>query len=419
MSVFGHAPYGYRYVKKSEGDGRARWEIDPVESRHVRLMFEWVGRGCSLGEVARELSARSIATRTGKPRWDRATIRGILINPAYYGEAHYGRERLTPREQGKRTKRGDPKIPRQAKVPQATDPSEHVIITVPAIIDEELFHRVGTHMAENRKRYRQHKTGAKALLSGLTLCGVCGSAYCSRRAPGGEFSYYRCIGTEKNRRYGRAICDNGSVKGEELERLVWSELVGLLNDPGRLKAELERRFNETQPNDRIESLAREVNKLRRRLDRLIDAYEHEMIERDEFESRIAPLRDQYHRESMALASLKGELSESIDVDSAQDALNQFAAQVQASLDTAAPSLQRQLIELLIKQIEIHPTETRIVYRVPQTPFAQSPTNRGLLQHCLPSYNKAQSRAVHSGSWSFAIHLYAVGVIQSVCITPSA
>ena len=182
VSVFGHAPYGYRYVKKSEGDGRARWEIDPVESRHVRLMFEWVGRGCSLGEVARELSARSIATRTGKPRWDRATIRGILINPAYYGEAHYGRERLTPREQGKRTKRGDPKIPRQAKVPQATDPSEHVIITVPAIIDEELFHRVGTHMAENRKRYRQHKTGAKALLSGLTLCGVCGSAYCSRRA---------------------------------------------------------------------------------------------------------------------------------------------------------------------------------------------------------------------------------------------
>jgi site-specific DNA recombinase len=148
VSVFAGAPYGYQYVSKAQGDGQARWEIDPLESHNVRLMFDLVGRhGCTLSQVVRELAARGIRSRTGKPHWDRATIRGILINPAYYGQARYGRERLTLRKPGKRAKRGDPRIPRKAKVTAATYPTEHIVITVPAIVEEDLFHRVGRQMA--------------------------------------------------------------------------------------------------------------------------------------------------------------------------------------------------------------------------------------------------------------------------------
>ncbi|MFO0941057.1 MAG: hypothetical protein U0930_09835 [Pirellulales bacterium] len=35
-------------------------------------------------------------------------------------------------------------------------------------------------MDENRKRYRQDKAKGKYSLSGLTMCGQCGAAYCSR-----------------------------------------------------------------------------------------------------------------------------------------------------------------------------------------------------------------------------------------------
>lgn len=383
VSVFGGAPYGYRYVSKWQGDGKARWEIDPVKSQHVQLMFELVGRrGFTLSAVVRELSAQSIRTETGKATWQPATIRGILTNSAYYGEARYGKERLVERKPGKRAKRGDPATPRQAKVTASTDPSSQMIITVPGIVDQSLFQQVKKQMDENRKRQRARQKQSEYLLSGLTLCGICGSAYCARRMGDGKYFYYRCIGTEKHRHAGQAICDNGSVKGKELERAVWSELVNLLNEPSRLQAELERRRADQRPNDRLQRQQREVEDLRGRLDRLIDAYESGLIDRAEFESRVAPLRDRHNRESASLSSLLGEVEASADVDSAQQALAALADDVRGRLASADETLQRQLLKLLIKRIEIHADEIRIVYKVPQSPFLQSPGKRGFFQHCL-------------------------------------
>jgi site-specific DNA recombinase len=88
VSVLGGAPYGYRYITKQEGAGEASFEIMWEEARVVRQVFEWVGRDrCSIGEVRRRLEAAKERTRTGKTVWDRATIGGMLHNPAYKGEA--------------------------------------------------------------------------------------------------------------------------------------------------------------------------------------------------------------------------------------------------------------------------------------------------------------------------------------------
>jgi len=88
VSVLAGAPYGYRYVTKHEGAGEAHFEVVWEEARVVRQVFEWVGRDrCSIGEVRRRLEAAKERTRTGKIVWDRATICGMLKNPAYKGEA--------------------------------------------------------------------------------------------------------------------------------------------------------------------------------------------------------------------------------------------------------------------------------------------------------------------------------------------
>src|SRR5262249_13612766 len=72
LSVIGSAPYGYRYITKSDGGGRAAYQIVLDEARVVRQIFDWVGReGCSLGTVVRRLKTRDIPTSTGKPVWDR------------------------------------------------------------------------------------------------------------------------------------------------------------------------------------------------------------------------------------------------------------------------------------------------------------------------------------------------------------
>ena len=104
VSVLSGAPYGYRYVSKQEGAGEAHFEVVWEEARVVRQVFEWVGRDrCSIGEVRRRLEAAKERTRTGKTVWDRATIGGMLHNPAYKGEAAFGKtviEPLRPRLRG-------------------------------------------------------------------------------------------------------------------------------------------------------------------------------------------------------------------------------------------------------------------------------------------------------------------------------
>ena len=95
VSVLARAPYGYRYVKKSE-HADAFFEIDESEAPVVREMFRrYAEDGESIGRIARWLADQGVATRTGKTGWNTATIWGILRNPAYAGQAAYGKTHAT------------------------------------------------------------------------------------------------------------------------------------------------------------------------------------------------------------------------------------------------------------------------------------------------------------------------------------
>jgi site-specific DNA recombinase len=67
VSVLSCAPYGYRYITKQEGGGRARYEIVSDEVRVVRQIFEWVGHNrATIQEVSRRLERIGAVTHTGK-----------------------------------------------------------------------------------------------------------------------------------------------------------------------------------------------------------------------------------------------------------------------------------------------------------------------------------------------------------------
>ncbi len=84
VGILCHAPYGYRYVKKQEGGGEARFEIVFDEARVVKQVFTWVGEArCTINEVCHRLHQAGIRTQTGKEYWDHKTIWDMLKNPAY------------------------------------------------------------------------------------------------------------------------------------------------------------------------------------------------------------------------------------------------------------------------------------------------------------------------------------------------
>src|SRR5262249_422736 len=146
--------------------------------------------------VAQRLTHQGVPTRTGTRRWNRSTIRGILLNPAYYGQAHWGKTHVQERSGPPPRRRGQPATPRRDKVARPTPPGEQEVIAVPALISRDLFEAAAQRLQENRQHQRLRSTGPSFLLSGLLVCGCCGSAYVGRRQQrrGKAYVYYRCLG---------------------------------------------------------------------------------------------------------------------------------------------------------------------------------------------------------------------------------
>ena len=380
-----HAPFGYRYVPKHEAGGIARYEVVEDQALLVQELFAWVGvEGFSLEEVSRRLSQKGVLTPTGRQRWDRATIRGILINPAYAGTAKFGKTRLFPRKTARRAKRGDPPTPRRDKVARPTQAAEQETIAVPALVSRELFAAVADKLKDNRRRYREQKKGAEFLLSGLLICGRCGSAYCGRRHRIGkaQYVYYRCIGTDSYRHGGVKACTNASVNGR-LEEVVWLDLCSLLQAPERLQREFERRLEQPTPDHLVLTRLHDALKqTKRRIVRLLDAYEEGWVDKPEFERRMAAAKQRLADQEETLAQHQQAALEKEELRLVITEFEAFAQQMVTGLDQADFATQRKLLRLLIARIEVSENEVQIVYKVPLRPFVNRPFSGGFLQDCL-------------------------------------
>src|ERR671924_1254793 len=140
QAVMSGAPYGYRFVRKTEiTDGY--WEINESEAEVVREVFRrYTEEQVAIAELARWLTAQEIPTRTGKRVWDRSTVWGMLRNPAYHGQAAYGKTKVADRH-GKPTRttraRGERRGRRQIRLDEPVE--QWTFIPVPPLVTDEQF----------------------------------------------------------------------------------------------------------------------------------------------------------------------------------------------------------------------------------------------------------------------------------------
>jgi len=389
INVLGGAPYGYRYVTAREADGQARYEIVLEQARVVRQIFQWIGHErLSIGEVSRRLPKQGIPTATGKQWWDRTSIWGILKNPAYKGTAAYGKTQIGPRKPQLRQQRGHPEQPRHAYSTYDVSSDKWIYIPVPAIVTSALFDAVQEQLEQNRKRSRQSRRGARYLLQGLLVCKSCSHAYYGKpvsfSAGNGkrrDYAYYRCIGSDAYRFGGQRICYNKQVRTDLLGEAVWQDVCSLLKDPSRITQEYERRLARSNKNSSLDPLIALAQKVKRGMSRLIDAYQDELIDRTEFESRLSHSKQRLSNLDEQITEMSQERHRLQNLQLVIGQVETFAKMVEGSLEKANFSTKRQVIKALVKHIEIGEEDVKIVYRVDSLPFAQTP-EKGFLQHCL-------------------------------------
>jgi site-specific DNA recombinase len=382
INVLSGAPYGYRYIPKADGGGQARYEIVLDQARVVRQAFTWVGQDrLSIGAVCRRLTAAGERTRTGKTVWDRSTVWAMLRNPAYIGRAAFGKTRagpLTP--QTLRPQHGRPGQPRRAVTTIDVPEEEWLSVPVPPLIDPLLFATVQEQLAANREHARQRQRGARYLLQGLVVCAACGYAYYGKaislraaKEQRRDYAYYRCLGTDAYRFGGERVCGNPQVRTDRLDAAVWQAVRELLEQPGRLAAEYQRRLDQPLPEaSELTTVETQVNKLRQGLARLIDSYAEGLIDQGEFEPRITRLRQRLGHYEEQARRLADELRVEHDLRLLVGQLETFAAQVRQELKMADWSTCRELIRALVKRVEVEPSQLKVVFRVPPAPFAASP-----------------------------------------------
>lgn len=366
------------------------------EAQVIRQIFDWLVREqASIGEICRRLDAERIPTRTGKLHWDRTTVWGMLKNPAYKGQAAFGKTETAARGILLRPLRNRPACGRSAKSSNRDRPPEQWIhVPVPALVSKEIFDAAQEQLQRDRQLSQRNQRGQRYLLQGLTVCAHCHYAFygklVSKKAQKGpeRYAYYRCVGSDSYRFAGGRVCHNPQVRADQLDKYVWESVSNILQDPSHVLAEWSRRGNADGETARLcaqqEEARAVVQGLDKSLRRLVDAYELGALDLASLQQRSERLRARLVRAKKVLAEAEGALAQTVELKEVAGRLADFATQVAQGLQQADFLARRQILRALLARVEVDNEGATVVYRIPALRPAGTPTPPTQPEPGLPS-----------------------------------
>jgi site-specific DNA recombinase len=381
VNILSGAPYGYRYMKKTDTSA-AHYQVLESEAGVVRMVFQlYTKEHLSINAIARLLNTRGIATRTGKTRWERSTVWGILRNPAYQGKACFGKTESRPRQRITRPLRQRNGVAARDSANHERPRSEWIEVPVPALVSEEIFALAHEQLTKN-KHHSPRRTIEPTLLQGMLVCQQCGYALyrCSARTSKRRLYYYRCLGSDAYRRLKGALCTNRPVRQDHIDELVWDQIVRLLEDETLLQAEIDRRKEAARNGDprrqRYEVLRREQTRLGNTVERLITAYQEGLLSLLQLRERMPELNKKSKAVEAELQALEtGAMDHARYLQLAEN-LNTFRKKLHACAKTLDVRERQQILRLLVKEILIDTQSLTIRHSIPISHTQKSFTPSG-------------------------------------------
>ena len=154
------------YTKDADGN----LVIEPKQAEIVKRIYREYLEGKSMDKIAAGLEADGILTGAGKERWHPSTIKKILTNEKYIGDALLQKTYTTDFLTKKRIKNN-------GTMPQYYVEGDHEAIIpkdIFLLVQEELARRRRVHTTENGKR---RCYSCKHCFAQIVFCGECGEYY--------------------------------------------------------------------------------------------------------------------------------------------------------------------------------------------------------------------------------------------------
>ena len=371
VNVLCGAPYGYEYHRVSE-HGDARYEINPREAAVVKQVYGWYTQQAeSIAGIVRKLNDHEVPTKSGKARWERTTVWGMLKNPAYKGKACFGKTRAVdgkPKPNRKQRARGgpSPRARRHEDVPQ----NQWIEIEVPAIVDEATFDWAQQRLKENQKRSKR-RTVEPSLLQSLLVCKQCGYALyrtSTTTSAGKKIYYYRCVGSDNYRFENGRVCQSKPIRVDMLDDLVWSHLIELLRTPKLVEEEIERRKEASRESKlsvrRRKELQEEIRRLEKQINRLLDAYQEDLLTLDELRQRSTSLNKRLGTARTELENAKAAAVEEGHFDVIGQEVNHFLHSLQLREERLTMEEKQGIVRLLVKEVVVSGEIVKVHHSIP-------------------------------------------------------
>ncbi len=359
-------PFGYRLDPDRPRDAAAV-RVDPGEAALVAQLFDWyLEPQATLYRLTARLADLGVPTPAGKPRWNVASVRGILRNPAYAGRALTNRTQVAPARRRRSALlpagRGESHVPRPSQ--------DWIEVPVPQIISAEIFAQVQAKLDANQQGAARN-TRHEYLLRALVSCGACRLA-CTGRQHAAGYRYYLCRGrTDPLRAAEGRRCTARYIPAGQLDELVWADLRALLTDPAQVARALARAqggaWLPQELQARQAAIRQALGQLDRQQQRLLDAYLAEVITLAELQRK----RQDLDRRQATLLAQQRQLDDAagqrLELSAVADGIEAFCQAIRAGLDTATFEQRRQLAELLIDRVIVTDDQVEIRYVLPTSP----------------------------------------------------
>jgi site-specific DNA recombinase len=379
VSVMSGAPYGYRYMRKTE-EAPAAYTVLEAEACVVQRIYEmYTVEGLSIGEITRRINAEGIPTRKASARWERSTVWAVLRNPAYRGLACFGKTRASSRTRVIRPQRRRGVITPSMTAGHERPREEWIEIPVPALVSEDSFARAQELLEQNKIRSRR-RTIEPSIVQGLVSCQKCGYAFArtSTRTSARKIHYYKCIGSDGWRKLGGPVCNNGRfVRQDLLDPIVWDEVVRLLEDPTLIQQELDRRLEAARSSNptkkREQSLQRELAQVGKGIERLLSAYQEALLSIEQLRERMPALRQREQTLRAELQAITDQANDRATFLRLAETLTAFLARLRGAADTLSINERQRIVRLVVKDVLIGEDTITIRHSIP---LQQGPPQAG-------------------------------------------
>ena len=280
------------YEKGPDGN----MQIVEEEAKVVREIYAMFLDGKTPSGIAAALTKRSVPTPAGKTKWQASTVKSILSNEKYKGDALLQKTFTVDF------------LTKKAKVNEGEAPQYYVENSHPAIVSGEVFELAQVELA--RRRQRGGHASAVTPFSGRLVCGECGAYF------GGKVWHstdaYRSVVYRCNRKYEKkgAPCPSPHVREEEIKVAFEKALGMMLERRGEIFSAYETMIAS------LTDTARQERELERALERL-DEVNQEMERMVQRNAQTAQDQEEYNRTFDALSAKCGALKEKVRTLKAQ------------------------------------------------------------------------------------------------------